>query len=194
MNRVISVTYPAPCVDRRAVLAYAGGGKDPRTASLADECISEAMETFTYSVCYVKSELSLCGSSVGFGNTTAHSSSLAKRLDGCKSAIIFAATVGFGIDRLIMRYSAVRPAKALMLQAIGAERIEALCDAFCADAEKRYGSLRARFSPGYGDLPLDFQRDIFALLDCKRSVGISLNESLLMSPTKSVTAIVGIEN
>ena len=52
--------------------------------------------------------------------------------------------------------------------------------------------LKPRFSPGYGDLPLEMQRDIFRVLDCSRKIGLTLNESLLMSPSKSVTAIVGI--
>ena len=52
--------------------------------------------------------------------------------------------------------------------------------------------LKPRFSPGYGDLPLSMQTDIFRVLDCPRKVGLTLNNSLLMSPSKSVTAIMGI--
>lgn len=51
---------------------------------------------------------------------------------------------------------------------------------------------RPRFSPGYGDLPLSAQREIFAVLDCGKRIGLMLNDSLLMSPSKSVTAFVGI--
>lgn len=54
--------------------------------------------------------------------------------------------------------------------------------------------LKPRFSAGYGDLPLEVQKDIFRVLDCPRKIGLTLNDSLLMSPTKSVTAIVGIED
>jgi hypothetical protein len=81
-----------------------------------------------------------------------------------------------------------------MLQALGSERVEALCDEFCrlmAIESKR--ELRPRFSPGYGDLPLELQRDIFRLLEPSRRIGVVLNDSLLMSPSKSVTAIIGIE-
>jgi len=52
--------------------------------------------------------------------------------------------------------------------------------------------LTSRFSPGYRDLPLTLQREIFTLLEPSRRIGLSLNASLLMSPSKSVTAIVGI--
>ena len=80
-----------------------------------------------------------------------------------------------------------------MLQAFGAERIEALCDVFCRDIGKELGVRTGpRFSPGYGDLPLDAQKMIFSVLDCEKRIGLFLNDSLLMSPSKSVTAFVGI--
>ena len=90
----------------------------------------------------------------------------------------------------------VSPSMAVCLQALGAERIEALCDQFCADMARKQGStgksLRPRFSPGYGDFPLEAQKDIFTVLGCDRRIGLTLNNSLIMSPTKSVTAIIGI--
>ena len=100
-----------------------------------------------------------------------------------------------GLDRLIARYSSLSPVRALCLQAIGAERIESLCDTFQTELcyATFHGRIHARFSPGYGDLPLDFQREIFRTLDCPRRIGLSLSESLLMSPSKSVTALIGIE-
>ena len=102
------------------------------------------------------------------------------------------AGAGLEIDRLIRRYTSLSPAKALFFQAIGAERIESLCDAFCEELKKDGLQLRPRFSPGYGDLPMELQKDIFRVLDCPRKIGLALNESLLMSPSKSVTAIIGI--
>ena len=45
---------------------------------------------------------------------------------------------------------------------LGTERIEALCDAFCRTMAETLpdSPLTARFSPGYGDLPLTLQEDI----------------------------------
>ena len=77
-------------------------------------------------------------------------------------------------------------------------RIESLADTFEKEqrnfkaAEKKF--LRPRFSPGYGDFELGVQSDIFRVLDCPRRIGLSLNKSLLMSPSKSVTAIIGISD
>lgn len=74
-----------------------------------------------------------------FGSFYVHSRQLAKNLDGCASVLLFGATVGVEIDRLIAKYGRISPARALMLQAIGAERIEALCDAFCREYAEENG-------------------------------------------------------
>ena len=50
-----------------------------------------------------------------------------------------------------------------------------------------------RFSPGYGDFDIVYQKDIFAILDCPKRIGLTLNSSLMMSPSKSVTAIIGFK-
>jgi cobalamin-dependent methionine synthase I len=118
---------------------------------------------------------------------------LKTRLNGCNRVLIFAATVGIGVDRLVRRYAAVAPSKALVFQAIGAERIESLCEEFCKRMAMEYGEMTSRFSAGYGDFPLTAQKEIFALLDCPKNIGLSLTEHLLMTPTKSVTAAVGIK-
>ena len=94
---------------------------------------------------------------------------------------------------MIAKYGAISPSRAFMLQAIGAERIEALCNKFNSEISAK-SQTAPRFSPGYGDLPIELQREIFLALDCPKRIGLTLNQSLLMSPTKSVTAIIGIRN
>lgn len=128
-----------------------------------------------------------------FDSFSVRSEQLAKNLQGCNKVLLLAATAGVGIDRLIGKYGRIAPSKALMFQAIGAELVEAVCDAFSKEYEAEHNcSLRPRFSPGYGDLPLETQKDIFAVLECAKKIGLTLNDSLLMSPSKSVTAFVGI--
>lgn len=158
-------------------------------------CIDEVCDRLTYQICYRELPLSIDGNVCNFGTFSLRSNSLAANLQGCDRVVLFAATVGVNIDRLIAKYGHIAPSKALMLQAIGAERIEALCNAFCADiARETHAGVHPRFSPGYGDLPLTVQTDIFALLDCAKHIGLTLNDSLLMSPSKSVTAFVGLSN
>ena len=194
ISPVLRRTLPPPPISRQEILRYARSPEaGEETLLLLADVLEEAKEAFSYRVAFRPLPLFLSGDECRLGNVIWHSKSLSEALAGCKEAVVFAASVGFEIDRLITKYTRLSPAKALMLQAIGTERVEALCDAFCADLAREYGPLRSRFSPGYGDLPLLCQKDIFSLLDCPSTVGILLNESLLMSPSNSVTAIVGIQ-
>lgn len=190
---VYTKSFDTPPVDKREILRYAGAreGADD-IESLMEGCLAEASEVFTFKVCYSVVNVTRDGDRVDLEFASVTSQGLSKVLDGCERAVVFAATVGLGVDRLIARYQTYAPSKALMLQAIGAERIEALCDAFCREIAREYKAVRPRFSAGYGDLPLELQRDIFRVLDCQRRIGLTLNESLLMSPSKSVTAIIGV--
>ena len=197
MNAVSVKSYVLPPPDRKEIFRYAGAGGDMgELDKIIDECLCDRGLAFSGNVCYCEPDVSVFGDHVDLGFTSVESKALAKNLKNCRRAVIFGATVGMEIDRRIARYSAVSPVKALVFQAIGAERIEALCDVFCqsikndlSDGEK----LCPRFSPGYGDLSIEFQREIFSLLGCERRIGLTLNESLVMSPSKSVTAIVGIK-
>lgn len=192
---VVTRFFDAPAVSRKEIFCYAGCREgDSKVRELMEACLREAEDQLSYRVCYCKLPVAIQNDTLDFGVFSFHSSSLAKNLIGCNEAVFFAATVGIELDRRIERYSRLSPSKAVMLDAIGAERIEALCDAFCRDfSEEEKVFFAPRFSPGYGDLPLEAQRDIFAVLGCEKRIGLALNDSLLMSPSKSVTAIVGIK-
>ena len=195
MMNIFTKTYSSPVFDRGEILRYAGAREaTPEIDALLDECLKEAEGIFTYKVCYGVFPLSISGDEINLSFTKTVSKSLSNTLKNSDNFILFAATVGFEIDRLITRYSKISPSKALILQAIGTERIESLCDAFCTDIEKEFGNLTPRFSSGYGDLSLEIQKDFFNVLDPNRKIGLTLNESLVMTPSKSVTAIVGISN
>lgn len=186
--------YSAPPICKSEILRYAGcRSLNPEVEKLLDECINEIDKKLEYKICYIELPVTVDGDKCDFSAFSLCSSQLAKNLNGCENALIFSATTGIYIDRLIAKYGHISPAKALMFQAIGAERIESLCNTFCNDfAKSNAANLRPRFSPGYGDLPLDSQKDIFKVLNCSKNIGLTLNNSLIMSPSKSVTAIAGI--
>lgn len=197
METVFSLSFAEPKINEKEILRYMAsltGGEEIH--SLVDECLTEVLGMLEYKVCYAVLPVEIDGNIIALPCGRIESKNLAKNLSNCGRSIVFAATIGIGIDRLISKYSRLSPSKALCLQAIGAERVEALCDDFCKKIEKEYKmngeNLKPRFSPGYGDLPLETQKMIFSLLDCPKRIGVSLGESLLMSPSKSVTAFVGI--
>ena len=194
---VCTKTYAAPSFDRREILRYAGvRGEAPELEALLEECVAESDGKLSYKVCWREFPVRRREGVLDLGFAETSSADLTRNLAGCGNVVLFAATVGIGMDRWIARYSFLSPAKALLLQALGTERIEALCDMFNEEVTRERTALgrgtRPRFSPGYGDLPLERQKNIFAVLDCPRMIGLSLNENLLMSPSKSVTALIGV--
>ncbi len=113
-------------------------------------------------------------------------------LEDCHRVILLAATLGAGVDTAINRLQITDMAAAVMLDACADGAIENVCDNLCTDLAAKYGYLTHRFSPGYGDYPFALQRDFAAVLDLPRTIGVTLTDSGLMVPQKSVTALVGI--
>ncbi len=110
--------------------------------------------------------------------------------------VLLAATLGTEVEQLIRRTAAKSMADAVILDAAGSAAIENVCDNFCADLERELAPcyLTERFSPGYGDMPLSDQRPFFDALSVSRRIGVTLTESCLMIPQKSVTALIGVSD
>ena len=129
---------------------------------------------------------------VDFGFCRIENENLYKNMSGCSSAVIFAATAGVGTDRLIMRCSALSAVEGMVCDCIASSAIEVWCDEVNASAVGERAS-KPRFSPGYGGVSLSYQADILSFLDAQRKLGITLNDSMMMTPKKSVTAFIGIK-
>ena len=74
--------------------------------------------------------------------------------------------------------------------------LEQVCDALEAAIRTEITGqglyMTGRYSPGYGDCPLTLQKDLCLALDTVRGIGVCLTPDCLMTPRKSVTAILGI--
>lgn len=181
-------------INKKEVFRYLNVAKiDSMTDSLVDECIKEIYEIITPRAVYVKSSIEIEGEdTVKFDFMSVKSRNLVTNLKSCKNAYIFGATLGITLDREIEKYSKYAPSRSAIYHAVGSAFIEAFCD-YVNDTLASKEDSMPRFSPGYGDLLLDCQREILAALDAERKIGIMLGESLLMSPSKSVTAIIGLK-
>ena len=186
---ILNLSLPDP--DIKEILRYAGG-RDEETAVLIKDCLKECENLLAPALCYRTFEVNVEDGVCDFGDFSVKSSDLSVNLKNCKKAVIFCATIGTAFDRLLIKYSRLSPARALIFQSIGAERIEALCDAFCEHLKAEGYTVRPRFSAGYGDLPLSVNKEIFSALSPEEAVGVTLSEGMLMTPTKSVTAFVGL--
>lgn len=134
-------------------------------------------------------------SGLSFADVTLHSKDLGTNLEGCTKVALLAATIGPQVDALIRRNSSLDPVYASILQATGAMFIEEVVDLVNQEIKKIAASqglkTKPRYSPGFGDVPLEVQKDFFRLLPCTR-IGLTLMDTLIMAPEKSVTAFVGL--
>ena len=134
-------------------------------------------------------------SELSFADVSLHSRDLSRNLAGCSKVALLAATLGPQVDALIRRHSSTDPVYASILQATGPMYIEELVDLVNEEIRKIAASQRLktkpRYSPGYGDVSLEVQKDFFRLLPCTR-IGLTLMDTLIMAPEKSVTAFVGL--
>lgn len=118
----------------------------------------------------------------------------AKRmLADCSLAAVLNCTLGAAFDRWVRQLQARDMTRAVMLDALGSAYVEAGCDAAEEVIRARFPALflTDRFSPGYGDLPLEVQPRLMQIAGAGR-IGVTLTDSMLMNPQKSVTAVVGL--
>ena len=165
-----------------------------RLAAAAAEVRAVATPRFAARLLPLRAE----GDRLSFGGAFAlESRHLARNLRGCDRAFLFVATLGAGVDRLVRgREAAGAMADAALLQAVAGELADSYCEDVVAELARDPAvagcSLRHRFSPGYGDVPLSIQPVFLAAVDASRRVGVSLTDAFLMVPTKSVSAFVGV--
>ncbi len=120
-----------------------------------------------------------------------NSKDLARHLKGCQEVLLLAATLGSRVDIAIRRLTLGSVTEGAAAQAVAASVIEGYCDEVQAGyATELYQ--KPRFSPGYGDWLLEEQQKLFRLLDCSKQIGLTLTDGLMMVPTKSVTAVIGL--
>lgn len=195
-----TIQGPCPEIDEKQTMRYLGCRGDSAPAAVqkvVNQMRVSVREAAGCRACFSRLPVQLLPGGVvdlGFLKTT--SQSLNRNLDGCEEAFLFAATIGFGPDRLIKTQSGLSSAGALAADAAASTAIEGWCDEvntqLKAIAALQGMFLRPRFSPGYGDFALESQREILAFLNAPKRIGLSLTESTMLVPTKSVTALVGI--
>ena len=186
----------------REAVRYLGFGRneaDERTLELIQESFQDLeQEAGPKSICRIFELHHTEDGKLIVGQMEIESKSLNRNLKGCGQIVLFGATLGAGVDRLIRRVSLTDMARAVVLQACAAAMLEEYCDEcqrqIAADLEKEHLYLRPRFSPGYGDFDIRYQEPIVRMLNCAKTIGLTLTDSFMMTPTKSVTAVIGISS
>ena len=177
-------------------MRYGKNKPDDKIQEIIDNCEKELLNSITpayyYSIFNINHEpnkvtlencdLSLIGEDIS------------NHLKDCDKAILFCATLSHGPDKLI-RINQVRDmTKSIIIDALASAAIEQICDLIQEEINERFPSLYQtwRFSPGYGDLPLDIQKEFINVLSATKRAGISSTNTNMLIPSKSVTAIIGL--
>ena len=189
--REISKTEAARYMGVRGIL-------DDKTAELLDKYEPIVRDALRPAYVYREAETEFRPNGVylaGLG-VPLEGNSIRGLLTGCRRAIVMAATVSAEADRLISRISVSDMAGALAVDCLCSAAIEQVCD---LAEEEIFSHAKAenrtmRFSPGYGDLPINVQPELLRYLNAQRRIGLTCGESCMLIPTKSVTAIIGVSD
>ena len=133
---------------------------------------------------------------IAFEGTEIYSRNIANLTEKSDECILLAATLGHEVDRQIALAQRKNMLEGVALDACAGVRIDAYIDGYVLNeimpALQEGEKLTHRFSPGYGDLSMNVTEDIIAILNATKRIGLSVTRSLMMTPMKSVTAIIGV--
>jgi len=188
-------------IDKKEVLRYLGYKNQEIDNSLIDlieECCKEVInickESFVYEIFDIErkdNEIFLLGSTLILKDND-----IINHLASSKKCLVMAATLGVEVDRRIAYYSRIDITKGLIMDACATTAIENLCDELQTHImEKSLEDnlhITNRYSPGYGNFSIDNQSNILNVLGAYKKIGLSVTESNIMLPRKSVTAFIGL--
>lgn len=184
--------------NEKEILRYLGhrGQEVPdNVEQLITECKLELERDAAPRAVWREYPLSIRGHVLDMTCLQTESKSLERNLKDCERILLFGATLGSQVDVLLQRYGRIQMSKAVVMQAASVAMLESFCDEKNEELKQQYLAqgwyLRPRFSPGYGDFPLECQRHIVPALELDKRIGVTLTDSLLMAPSKSVTAVIG---
>lgn len=184
----------------KETIRYLGYGKhavDEQTFALIEESFRELDEVARRRIIYRFFDIiPENDDSLYIGKLHIISKNLRKNLKNCRQAVLLGATLGTSVDQLMRRYQITDMTKAVVMQAAAAAMLEEYLDdcqnGLKKELEAEGKGLRPRFSPGYGDFDISHQQMILRMLDADKTIGLTMTESYMLTPTKSVTAVIGV--
>ena len=184
-------------IDREQALrymSYKGGAISDTALSELEECERKLLETIRPVCVYRVFKINGFFPLVLENGLVLEGKDLSEHLEGCEYAALFAATVGADVDMLIRRLQITDMAESVMTDALASAAAEQAADLAEEEIRKSLPGkfFTWRYSPGYGDLPLTVQPKLLNVLNAGKTAGIVLQKENMVSPMKSVTAVIGI--
>lgn len=183
-----------PHVRRAEMLRYARCGDGVGVEKEAEQAQRLVDDLIRPAAAAVVFDIKRDGEKLFVADTELEGKNIKKLLAPCNKCVVMAITVGFELDMKIAALGSSSPALSLLADAAASSAVEDACDACCESIESELGvKLTPRFSPGYGDLPMNIQPALLTLTNARRDLGLTVGSGCMLSPIKSVTAIAGIK-
>ena len=193
MDKVLNIK-----IELEDVLVRMGANKyRTKINSELEEIISDSI-TCAQKIIQPKFALSIAdkkieGNKILLDNFLICSKDIFKLLKNSKKVYGIVATAGAAIDQKVdLLQNEKKTTVAYIYDSIGSVAVEQLMDNICNEIKKT-AVTTIRFSPGYGDWAINNQKEFLKWLAADK-IGVSLSETFQMSPRKTVSALVGIEN
>lgn len=182
-------------IDRRELLRYLGyNGVEKvdenieREIEYSSGALLDALNVRYIYVCRTISEIEKAGLLEG--------EDIKKHLFGCDSVIVLALTIGGEVENIIRASYAFDALRPVVLDACASVAVEMAADKCTDELKKEYEKqslyLTDRFSPGYGDFPIEKQHILLNIVDASRKIGLCATKSSILTPRKSITALIGV--
>lgn len=177
-------------------LGYNDSLPDSRIQNLINSCEKKLLETARPKYIYRLFDISRMNDGIHLEGCTLvlSGNDISEHLIGCKKAVLMCATLSSDVDMLIRNAQINDMTEAVILDSLASVFIEQVCD----EAEKEiYSKLPDsfftwRYSAGYGDFPIDIQSEFVEVLDAPKRIGLCVTDTDMLTPKKSVTAVIGV--
>lgn len=179
-------------------LGYHGTEIPDALQKLIEDCIILTLQTITPQSIYHRFSIlrTEAGIAVNGTNLILKGQSIQNHLRDSAEIFLIAVTIGAAMDKLIRIKMLTASEEGVILDSCATTAVETAADLtetiIRDECNKRGESITWRFSPGYGDLPIETQRDFLPVLDTPRKIGLMVSSNLILTPLKSVTAVIGV--
>lgn len=186
-------------INKTEAMRYMGLGTsepDKQISEIIDKCEKQLIKAIRPAYTYAVFDIKHLDNNIEVKGTplVLTGKSVKQHLDGCTKVVLLAATLGIEADKLIKRFQVSDLTSALATDSLASAAIEQVCNLAEEEIREKVSPLNMtwRFSPGYGDLPLELQRTFLTVLNAQKRIGLTVTDSLIMLPSKSVTALIGL--
>ena len=179
-------------------MGYHSYNDDEKTIALLKECeelvISHSVPRYSYKIF----DIATCDSGINVLGTKLilTGEDIKLHLKDCYGIVLMCATLSYKIDELIRRTQIEDMAKAVVINSLSSVAIEQICNMAEEDIKEAIKDcyLTYRYGVGYGDFPLEHEKDILDIIDAMKNIGLCVTDGNILTPLKSVVCVIGISD